>query len=370
MKKSMGILLITVLLCMTFLPAVSAADYFSGYISLADYIDVDSQDVSDAIQEVIDSNPNRTIYFPDGTYRISKSILTPADPRKSVDLRLSNYAVVKANSDFEGEAMIRLGGKDSYNTVYVNGSNYSLTGGIIDGSGIANGISIDSGRETKISDVSIKNAVVGIHIKYGANSGSSDSDITDCNLTGTDNPNSIGILIEGYDNTITNVRLGSFFIGIWLKSSGNSLTNLHPLYGGNYTDYENSCGFYDECAGNTYNYCYSDQYCTGFYIKGGTNIYTDCFVYWWSSKGGREIAFRTDSKFDSRVSGMQVGFKGDTDNDLLIAKGLGSGCLDRISFNPSKCNGYLTYEWYMTDSFLYSVKCLVITIGRFFRSIF
>ena len=34
-------------------------------------------DVSDAIQRVIDKHPNRTIYFPDGTYLISKSICTP-----------------------------------------------------------------------------------------------------------------------------------------------------------------------------------------------------------------------------------------------------------------------------------------------------
>ena len=38
-------------------------------------------DVSDAIQKIIDKNPNRTIYFPDGVYMISKPICTPADPK-------------------------------------------------------------------------------------------------------------------------------------------------------------------------------------------------------------------------------------------------------------------------------------------------
>ena len=53
-------------------------------------------DVSDALQRIIDSNPNRTIYFPDGVYLISKPILTPAYPSKSVALELSNYAIIKA----------------------------------------------------------------------------------------------------------------------------------------------------------------------------------------------------------------------------------------------------------------------------------
>ena len=56
-----------------------------GYVVVTDYIKNDGKkDVSDAIQKIIDNNPNRTIYFPDGTYLISKPILTPADPKKSV----------------------------------------------------------------------------------------------------------------------------------------------------------------------------------------------------------------------------------------------------------------------------------------------
>lgn len=369
MKKALAVILSIVLAAVPLSLCVSA-EFNSGYISVADYIDFASADVSDAIQNVIDSNPNRTIYFPDGTYKLSKSIFTPADPRKSVDLQLSNFAVLKANSDFDGDAVVRLGGKDPYNTTRINGSNYSLNGGIIDGSNITNGVSIDSGRETRISNVSIKNTIIGIHVKYGANSGSSDSDIIDCNIIGTGKPDSVGILLEGYDNTITNVRLGNIFIGIWLKSSGNSLTNLHPLYTSDYTDYENSCGFYDEGGSNTYNYCYSDQFCIGFYVKRATNIYTDCFVYWYSSNGNREIAFKAEKSFDSRVSGVQIGFRGDTNNTLLEAHGLGKGSLDRISFNPKYCKGYFTYEWYMTDSFLYTLKCMYFAIQRFFQSAF
>jgi len=42
---------------------------------VTDYVPNDGKtDVADALQAVIDENPNRTIYFPDGIYLISKDI--------------------------------------------------------------------------------------------------------------------------------------------------------------------------------------------------------------------------------------------------------------------------------------------------------
>ncbi|MBE6749357.1 MAG: hypothetical protein E7557_09060 [Ruminococcaceae bacterium] len=76
---------------------------------------------------------------------MSNPIYTPAEPTKSVSLELSDYAVLKATDSFKpGEAIVQLGGKDPANDTATNGSNYSLEGGIIDGSGIANGISINT----------------------------------------------------------------------------------------------------------------------------------------------------------------------------------------------------------------------------------
>ena len=157
---------------------------------------------------------------------------------------------------------------------------------------------------------------------------------------------------------------------MWIKSAGNSLTNIHPLYYSDYTDYENSCGFLDECGNNTYNYCYSDQHCIAFYNKKGSNVYTDCFAYWYSSNGGREIAFKCDKWFNSQVSGANIGFREDTENDLLIQGGLGKGCLDRVLFDAERCGGYWTYEWYITGSPLYQLKCFYFSIKRFFEMIF
>ena len=69
------------------------------YIIVTDYIQPDTTgDVSAVIQQLIDANPNRTIFFPDGTYLLRKPILTPAHPEHSVDLQLSNFAVIKARN--------------------------------------------------------------------------------------------------------------------------------------------------------------------------------------------------------------------------------------------------------------------------------
>ena len=123
-----------------------------------------SADCADALQKLIDENPNRTIYFPDGTYILSHPVMTPADPKFSVSLSLSAYAVLKASDDWDSdEAMIRLGETHRANDIRTIGSNYYFAGGIIDGNGKANGISIDGGRETSVHDVSIKHTKIGIH---------------------------------------------------------------------------------------------------------------------------------------------------------------------------------------------------------------
>ncbi|MBO4526413.1 MAG: hypothetical protein J5743_02220, partial [Victivallales bacterium] len=239
-----------------------------GYLVVTDTVAADGKtDVADQIQKLIDENPNRTIYFPDGVYVLGHPILTPADPKKSVDLQLSNYAVLKAADGWHSEeAMVRLGGECPANDIRTIGSNYGFTGGIVDGNGVANGISIDGGRETKIRDVSIKHTRIGIHIKHGANCGSSDSDIMSVNIVGNRARNSIGVLVEGYDNTLSNMRIADIYVGIEVRSSGNSFRNLHPLYTCDWDDYGDSTGFWDHRGNNWYSFCYSDQFAIGFHL--------------------------------------------------------------------------------------------------------
>ena len=291
-------------------PAVAQSAKQLGYVVVTDYVKANGKkDVSDIIQKIIDDNPNRTIYFPDGLYMISKPICTPADPSKSVSLELSNYATIKAMDGWaHDEAMVRLGGKDPFNNITIPGSNYYLAGGIIDGSGVATGISIDSGRETAIRNTSIKSVLLGIHVKHGANSGSSDSDISGVNIVGAFHEKCVGVLVEGHDNTFTNMRIAGCHIGFIIRSGANSLRNIHPLYYGQNKNYETSIGFLDERFDNYYDFCYSDEFATAFQITGGRSLYSNCFAYWYSKRGEKHTAFRTTGTFSADVINLNVGF--------------------------------------------------------------
>lgn len=310
------------------------------YLNIAEYINT-TGDVSDVLQKVIDDNPNKTIFFPDGEYIVGKPICTSADPSKSVSLVLSNFAHIKASGDWkDNEAVIKLGGKDPTNDNFSVGSNYGIEGGIIDGNGVANGISVDSGRETFIRNISVKNTKIGIHIKYGANSGSSDSDIFGVNIVGTGEKDSIGILTEGWDNTITNIRIAKIFVGVKLCSAGNMLRNVHPLYiyGNNGADsaYDESIGFLDCMGNNFYDYCYSDQLATGFYTKGNaSSVFQSCFCWYYSERGSCHRAFGAEGKFNSVVSNFKIGFKTEQKNNVILSEGElgGTGVMEKLCVN-------------------------------------
>ncbi len=296
-----------------------------------------SRDVSGQIQELIDANPNRTIFFPDGIYRLDKPICTPAHPEKSVCLALSGYAVLRAGEGWDSpEALVRLGAIHPANDIRTVGSNYYFSGGVVDGMGVARGISIDGGRETVIRDVSIKHTTVGIHIKHGANSGSSDADISGVNIVGTGDPASIGVLLEGYDNTLTNLRIANVFTGVKLCSSGNCIRNVHPLYTSDYTDYTRSCGFWDLNGNNWYDYAYSDQFSTGFRTSGNaSSTFNSCFAFWYSAREKAHTGFEAEGKFTSVVMNYRIGFKGtDAVNKVLsVGEAGGNGAFCNLHYD-------------------------------------
>ena len=329
----------------------NAADM--GYVIITDYLSPNTgKDVSSTIQSVINSNPNKTIYFPDGVYVLSKPITTSGKPSESVSLHLSNYATLQASISWSSsEAMVRLGGSREYNDINTNGSNYYFYGGIVDGNGKANGISIDSGRETSIRNVSIKHTQTGIHIKYGANNGSSDADIDTVNIVGNNKTGSIGVLVEGYDNTLTNMRIASVQTGLKLTGAGNFMRNLHPLfiYGGSY-DYTTSVGFDDQSGGNWYDFCYSDQFAVGFKMTGNTlSTYQTCFCFWYK-KDVMQVGFKSTGKFNSTIWNSKVNLTATdiTSAYIQVATTGGGGRIECPIFDTTKCTD-ATYRTYLKN---------------------
>ena len=328
-----------------------------GYVLITDYAMPNTgEDVSDAIQKAIDDNPHRTIYFPDGEYILGKPIATSAHPDRAVSLNLSNFAVLKAADNWnDPEAMVRLGGAEAANNIHLAGSNYYFSGGVVDGNRRAKGIAIESGRETLITRTSIKNTQVGIHIKRGANSGSSDADIETVNIVGNAKPDSIGVLIDGYDNTLTNMRIAAVQTGVKLVGAGNFLRNIHPLYiyagelhakdpdhydNVEYIDYSQSVAFHEISNNNWYDICYSDQFAVGFKLgNGSTSLFDSCFCFWYSNNGDTEIGFQTDGRFNAMIVNSRVTFRGGVSNTAFLKVGAsgGNGVIQYPIFNEGLC---------------------------------
>ena len=325
-----------------------------GYVLITDYAMPNTgEDVSDAIQKAIDENPHRTIYFPDGEYILGKPIATSGHPDRAVSLNLSNFAVLKASDNWrEQEAMVRLGGAEAANNIHLAGSNYYFSGGVVDGNGRAKGIAIESGRETLITRTSIKNTQVGIHIKRGANSGSSDADIVTVNIVGNAKPDSIGVLLEGSDNTLTNMRIAAVQTGVLINSGTNSLSNIHPLfiyapelhdrnpdmYGEvDLIDYSKSIGFDDVSNGtNWYDFCYSDQMATGFRFRSGSAVFQNCFVMWYNTNGSHEIGFDCTGRFNSSILNCQVWLKSGVETCIFLRVAeKGFGVVENPIFNDN-----------------------------------
>ncbi len=313
-----------------------------GYVVITDYVKANTgEDVSDAIQKVIDDNPRRTIFFPDGEYIISKPLVTGGNFKTAVSLEMANFAIIKASSDWSSdEAMIRLGGKDRAWEIFPTGTNNFISGGILDGSGVAKGLSIDSGREYSIRNVSIKYVTLGLHVKYNKEYGSNDSDIFNVNIVGTGNKDSVGLLIEGFDNTFTNMRIANFQTGVKITGAGNFMRNLHPLFiYGDKIDYVDSIGFDDLSGGNWYDICYPDNFATGFRMQSNTmSTYNNCYCYWYSINGGVEVGFKSEGKFNSTIANSRVDLRAETDNAYLkVGEAGGAGIVENPCFPVENC---------------------------------
>lgn len=283
------------------------------YVVITDYLEGVSGDMSVAIQKAIDENPNKTIYFPDGTYPVYKPIKTSADPAKCVSFRLSTYAVItagggKTNWEADGMSVIQLGAKDDVKSL---DAKYSFIGGVVNAGAVGTTGAIEvCGGNVLINNVSIKKAEIGITVKGGAR-----ADIDSCVVTGNGENTSIGVLVESEENTLTNMRICHITIGVKLTGANNVLRNIHPLFVDD--DSRWSTGFYDVSAGNFYDVCYSDQFAVAFYMGENTrSIYNSCFGFWYGARNDKMGRKDVDGK--ALTEGQMYGFYAATAFNSII----------------------------------------------------
>jgi len=330
----------------------------AGYVIVTDHVKPDTgEDVTEAIQKLVDENPNRTLYFPDGTYLISKPIETSADPTKSVSFKLATFAHFKAMDSWtKGEPLFKLGAKDMAQGITNDANHTSFEGGVLDGSNIADGIWVMNAGNVSIRYNSIKFAVIGIRTVGDENHNGPTVDVHTSNIVGNNTVESIGVLLETNGNTLTNMRIYANQICIKLTGSDNFLRNLHPLYAYSETidwrnTYNDSVAFYDVGTRNFYDNCYNDQFATGFYIgKDTASVYDCCFNFWYRGTNdgepvGDHNAFVCEGQFNSVIRFASADFthanptekfSGSANcNFLLVGEDGGAGKIDNVYFNKN-----------------------------------
>ncbi len=297
------------------------------YILVEDYVSA-GMDAALTIQSLIYNNPGRALYFADGTYIIGKSIDIPANPEKAVSFVLSGNAVIKAADSWSATtAMLRMGSIDKGGAE--DGKGISITGGVIDGSGKAMGISIEGGVRSRISDITLKNVTTGIDIK-GDLGVEYPENITIDNIviTGTYDDTSVGMIVAADMAVIKGVRIEGMGTGIKAAGSDNAFINIHAKYSGSTNG---AVGFDDTGARNEYNMCYSENYAIGFKMGAQTtaNKYSTCYVFWSNDAIGTQTAFAAAGKFNSVIETSCVSYtSADAQTALLtVAESGGSGKL-------------------------------------------
>lgn len=294
---------------------VEVEDEFSANLVVTEHIKTGG-DVATKIQELINANPGRTLEFPDGEYIVSKPIKVPADCAKGVSLRLSSYAVIKAASNFSGDAVICLA--DGQRNSESESNSFYLSGGIIDGNGKADvAVSVGDARDILISNVTVRNAETGIKVVKGA------ADLENIHITATGSANSVGLLIEGSEGSAANIQISNVETGVKVTGSNNIFKSVFARYSGSSVD---SCGFIDEGTGSNYDMCQSYQFATGFKMAEKSNsVYYACYVTWTDEALGRNWAFQSAGKFNALIRNCLVDFAFSGHDASFIKAGTSGG---------------------------------------------
>lgn len=272
--------------------------YNSGCISVKDYGakgDGVTDDTS-AIQKTIDNNPGKTIYFPDGEYLISSSIVTSSTDEDKSILNLGN-ATIKASDSFQSAAyMIELGRKGGPSYGWSGAPHRSgVMGGRLNGNKAAyGGIHVTHMDNAFLDSVYIEAVQqIGISVEEPSlECNSSAADLKHVFVTGSGKKGSVGIKLNGCDNKLTHIKVFAFETGMEINAGGDYINICHVLGWLAYED-KNDIGFILNGGDIHLDNCYSDGFSTALYqdenCKRG--IINNIFVLFNSNLSGANETF-------------------------------------------------------------------------------
>ncbi len=305
------------------------------FVSVKEHI-TEGADNTAEIQKLIDENPGRTLYFADGTYTVSSSLQIAG----KTSLELADYAIIKAADAWStDDAIIKIVNADTYAS--------GILGGAVDGNGKAKGIEIVSGRDSTITNVTVKNTKVGITICEG----DSQTVIENTDIVGIGDE-SVGIEISGDNNELDIVQIHNCGTGVKVTGNNNDLRNVHAIYLGDLLD---SVGFYEGADNNNYDFCYAESFAVGFFMskESVSSEFASCFAFWTNGLS-RQTGFAAEGKFNSVIRTSRVNFLDAEADAAYLTVGTEGGVgkvLWPIVKNAANIDN-VTYEAYLSGTTL------------------
>jgi len=227
-------------------------------------------DVTQILQNLIDNNPLKSLYFPNGKYLISEPLKIKSGNETSVNLIFDDNAVLFTNTPID--ELINIGKIFSGNYERYNiGNITTIKGGIFDATNTQRALYITSDRKQvrllNLNIINVKN--IGIYLDRNIStttSISTDTLLNNISITGTKdyNDDNTGIYLYGTDNEINNLRISGIKKAIDINGGGNEFNNCHLTAAYNDITSEminNSIGVNVRGSGNNFfNNFYIDTY--------------------------------------------------------------------------------------------------------------
>ena len=276
----------------------------------------------------LDARGGGTLVLGDGVYEISQTLRLP----RSVSLVMTPNAVIRAKTNFPGDAVLIKGGGDY--------SKYSQTagwirGGVIDGNRQRlTGIRVEDLHRLEIADLTVLSALQkGIHLVKGG---------YECNLTRVRcdvdmntpyAPESIGIHIQRTDCKVSLAHVIGYETGVRSDAGSNWFSQVHVWNRQTSQGPMKYC-FYCNGGNNSYSQCYADSpTVAGFYITAGYQTVMQCRIYYsrWAADNtgagflitekGRHGSYLGNVIFANKDHRLAKAFDGDLEGACILGTG-------------------------------------------------
>lgn len=331
------------------------------------------------IQLGITKFPHHTLYFPTGTYLITRPIEIGTTNAEQVDLKLESDAVIKTDTTID--SLLEIGKYEGQWKRRQLGSIVTIDGGTFDATHTTQAIYVSSNRKlTNLFNLNVINtATYGIYVDRGANtSASADCNIENVNISGKGSYESTtGLYLKAYDNKITNSRIEGVKIAVE-DNGGSFFSNVHVLMDSDRTlttaEFQDTIAFLLSGTGAmSFNQCYADTFATAFKITTYNRTQIDnCMAYWYysdanattkfihfsSNAGGKVSVNNTEYDVPSNGTAVGLDLTGVTGANVLYIGT--SGIFEFNNIILQGAAGKLAKNDYILDRTFYNDKQIVL----------